>query len=396
MTDEFRKKISRRELLQGSLLAGGTFLLGFDKVAWPKPLQDVAKDPLAGGKQLGVLGFSQEVPVPMETAFGDGLDGRMYTDLSRLTPQAAVTPTESFYIRTRASELLEGQKPWSVRLNGLLAKPFEFSIEDLKKTAKPMGIHLMECAGNARSVHFGLMSAADWAGMPLSDLLESAKAKPQATRVLVSGFDIYAKKSFSSLPGASWVFALDDLKAARAFLATEMNGRPLTRDHGAPVRLIVPGWYGCTCIKWVNEITLVDDAAEATSQMQEFAGRTQQQGVPKLVRDYKPATIDQAAMPTRIEKWLVDERILYRVTGILWGGSRPVNVLEIRFNPDEDYIPVESFQQKVNDPWSFWTHTWSPKQTGTHIIQLRIKEPQVAAMRLDTGYYLRTVQITEA
>jgi DMSO/TMAO reductase YedYZ molybdopterin-dependent catalytic subunit len=395
MSDDFRKNLSRRELLQGSLLAGGTLLLGFDKVAWPKPSQDVAKGPLAGGKQLGGVGFSQELPVPMETAFGDGLDGRMYTDLSKLTPQTVVTPSESFYIRTRASELLEVQKPWSVRLNGLLAKPFDLSIEDLKKTAKPMGVHVMECAGNARSVHFGLMSAANWAGVPLSDLLENAKAKLQATRVLVSGFDTYAKKSFSSLPGASWVFTWDDLKAARAFLATEMNDSPLTKDHGAPVRLVVPGWYGCACIKWVNEITLVDDAAEATSQMQEFAGRTQQQGVPRLVRDYKPATIDQAAMPTRIEKWLVGERILYRLEGILWGGSRPVNVLEIRFNPDEEYIPVESFQQEVNDPWSFWTHTWSPKQTGTYMIQLRIKEPQVATMRLDARYYLRTVEIME-
>ena len=65
-----------------------------------------------------------------------------------------------------------------------------------------------------------------------------------------------------------------------------MNGKPLTKDHGAPIRLIVPGWYGCACIKWVNEITLVDDGAEATSQMQEFAGSTQEVGVPKLVRDY--------------------------------------------------------------------------------------------------------------
>jgi DMSO/TMAO reductase YedYZ molybdopterin-dependent catalytic subunit len=96
-----------------------------------------------------------------------------------------------------------------------------------------------------------------------------------------------------------------------------MNGKPLTKDHGAPVRLIVPGWYGCACIKWVNEITLVDDGAAATSQMQEFAGRTQQMGVPKLVRDYQPARIEQVAMPTRIEKWMIDERIVYRVTGIL-------------------------------------------------------------------------------
>jgi DMSO/TMAO reductase YedYZ molybdopterin-dependent catalytic subunit len=395
MSRRVGKRISRRELLQGSFVAGGTLLLGFDKVAWSKPLQDAARDPLAGGRQLGVVGFSQEAPVPMETAFGEGLDGRMYTDLSRLTPQTAVTATERFYVRTRASELLEGQKTWVVRLNGLLTKPIEFSLGELNRSAKPMGVHLLECAGNARSVHFGLMSAADWAGLPLLDLVETAKANPQSRRIVVSGFDTYPTKSVSSQPGASWVFTWDELKRAKAFLATEMNGNPLTRDHGAPIRLIVPGWYGCVCIKWVNEIRLVDDAAEATSQMQEFAGRTQQQGVPGLVRDYKPATIEQAAMPTRIEKWLVGERIVYRVTGILWGGSRPVNTLEIRFNPEEDYVAVESVQQRVNDPWSFWTHKWSPKQPGTYLIRLRIKELQIAATRLNAGYYLRSVEITE-
>jgi len=198
----------------------------------------------------------------------------MYTDLSRLTPQTTVTATENFYVRTRASELLQGPKKWVVRLNGLLTKPVELSLEEVNKSAKPMGVHLLECAGNARSVHFGLMSAADWAGVPLADLLASAKAKPQSTRILVSGFDTYPTRSVSSQPGASWVFTWDELKRARAFLATEMNGNPLTKDHGAPIRLIVPGWYGCVCIKWVNEITLMDDLAEATSQMQEFAERT--------------------------------------------------------------------------------------------------------------------------
>jgi DMSO/TMAO reductase YedYZ molybdopterin-dependent catalytic subunit len=390
-----REKLDRRELLRGTLLASGALLLGFEKVAWPKTLQDTAKDPFAGGKQLGGVGFSEEVPVPMETAFGEGLDGRMYTDLSRLTPQTAVTPTKSFYVRTRASELLEGQKPWTVRLNGLLAKPFELSIADLRKTAKPMGVHLMECAGNARSVHFGLISAADWTGIPLLEILDGAKPKAQASRVLVSGFDKYPTKSVSSVPGASWIFTWEDLKSSRAFLATEMNGGPLTKDHGAPIRLVVPGWYGCACIKWVNEITLVEETAEATSQMQEYATRTQQRGVPKLARDFQPASNEQAAMPIRIEKWLVDGRILYRLSGILWGGSRPLNALEIRFNPDEDYVPVDSFEQKANDPWSFWAHAWRPRQTGTYLIRLRIKDPGVVTRRLDTGYYLRTVEITE-
>ena len=387
-------RISRRELL-GSLVAGGTLLLGFEELAWAKSAQVRAKNPFAGGRQIGVVEFSQEAPVAMDTALGEGLDGRMYTDLSRLTEETAIVASEGFYIRTRASALLKQQENWMVQVSGLGAKPVQLSLEELKKSAQPMGVHVMECAGNTRSVHFGLMSAAEWSGVPLVELLENAKTKSQTTPILVSGFDTYPTRSESSQPGASWVFSWDDLRKARAFLATEMNGRLLTKDHGAPVRLIVPGWYGCACIKWVNEITLVADGAEATSQMQEFAGRTQQRGVPKLARDYKPAVIEQAAMPLRVEKWLVDERIVYRLTGILWGGSRPVSNLQIRFNPEEDYIPVETVEQKVNDPWSFWTHTWRPRAPGAYLIRLRIKDSEIAATRLNAGYYLRSVEITE-
>jgi DMSO/TMAO reductase YedYZ molybdopterin-dependent catalytic subunit len=389
------RRLSRRGLLRGSLIAGGTLLFGFESVAWPNLLQLSAKGLQASGKKLGVVDFSGEAPVPMETAFGDGLDGRMYTDLAALTQERQVTPTEKFYIRTRASELLPGQKSWAIRVTGLAAQPFDLGIDDLKKRSKSLGLHLMECAGNARSVHFGLMSVAGWAGVPFFEALPDARTKMQGMRILVSGFDTYTTQSTSSQPGASWIFTWDQLQSAGAFLATAMNGAPLTRDHGAPVRLFVPGWYGCSCIKWVNEVTLVDDAAEATSQMQEFATRTQQRGVPTLARDYQPATLDHAAMPIRIEKWLVAGRIQYRVFGILWGGSRTVKSLGIRFNPEEDYVAVSSLQHRATDPWSFWTHTWTPKQPGTYLIRLQVLDPQVIARRMDAGYYLRSVEITE-
>jgi hypothetical protein len=185
------------------------------------------------------------------------------------------------------------------------------------------------------------------------------------------------------------------LRAAGAFLATEINGTALTKDHGAPVRLVVPGWYGCACIKWVNEITFTGDHEQATSQMQEYAARTMQKGVPRLAREFQPAVVEQAAMPIRIEKWYVDSKILYRVVGIVWGGSVPIRRLQIRFNPDEDFVDVPEFVQERNDPWSFWSYVWKPKQPGTYLIRLAIAEPKVPTQRLDAGYYMRSVETAE-
>jgi DMSO/TMAO reductase YedYZ molybdopterin-dependent catalytic subunit len=392
---EAGRKVSRRELLRGSVVAGGALLVGIDMMAWTRSLQESTNDPLAKGKLLGTIAFTGEAKVPMDTTLGAELDGRMYTDLSALSPENRVTPAEKFYIRTRASELLDTQKAWQVSLGGLAARPLELRIEELRRMAKPRGMHLMECAGNARSVHFGMMSVADWEGAPLSELLESAKPKPEGTRVLISGFDTYAAKSASSVPGASWNFTWEELRTSRAFLATEMNGSPLTKDHGAPVRLVIPGWYGCACIKWVNEITFNDDTAAATSQMQEYASRTMQRSVPRFAREYKPATVDSAAMPIRVEKWIVEEKIKYRVVGIVWGGAGAVRNLEIRFNPEEDYVRVDNLEQTAQNPWSFWTHAWAPRQAGTYMIRLRVKDPGIIARRLDLSYYMRTVEITE-
>ena len=386
-------KPDRRWYLQTLLLASGSLLLGFDKLnafcPRPRPIQD----PFQGGKYLGLIDFVGESRAPLDTLVGTELDGRLFSDLGTLNPENPVPPTDRFYIRTRASELLPEDKSWQIRIGGLVEAESKVPLNDLRKMAKPQGLHLMECAGNTRATHFGLLSVADWKGAPLTEILADIKRKPRATRIMVSGFDRYRSTSANSVPGADWIFMAEEL--SKAFLATEMNGQPLTKDHGAPVRLLVPGWYGCTCIKWVSEITFVDDTVQATSQMQEFAARTHQFGIPKWSRDYRPALIDQAAMPTRIEKWLVRGKLKYRVLGILWGGSRPINSLEIRFNPEEDYVPVDFFSHATNDPWTFWIHSWTPKSTGTYMIRLRVPDPAVPAERLNVGFYLRTVQINE-
>jgi DMSO/TMAO reductase YedYZ molybdopterin-dependent catalytic subunit len=370
-------------------------LLGLDEIGWPNPPHPQQKDPFAGGEQLGLADFIREVRVEMETALGTELDGRLYTDLSKLTSQNPVTAEEKFYVRTRASKLLRDQKSWQVSVDGLVKQPLNLTIEDLNRAVKPMGLHLMECAGNVPLVDFGMISVTSWTGVPLAEILDSSGAKPQVSRVMITGFDQYATNSMTSVAGASWVFSIGELKAAEAFLATEMNGKPLAADHGAPVRLVVPGWYGCTCIKWVTAITFVDDMAEATSQMREYAARTHQNGLPELARDFQPATIDPAAMPIRVEKWLVEEKIKYRVVGIAWGGTTPVKTLMIRFNPEEDYVPVNNFAQTKNDPWTLFTHPWSPKEPGTYSIRFAVKDPSVRTRRLDSGYYVRSVEISE-
>lgn len=387
-----RTRYSRRELLERSLSAASLCVFGLHKLPPPALSRD---DPFRGGKRIGVVPFSDESNVPMGQPLGSELDGRLFTDLSTLSPENSIIPTADFYIRTRTSRLLDTSKPWSIQLGGLVERPVRIALQDLEKMGRSMGVRLMECAGNFRGVHFGMLSVAEWEGVPLTEVLRTEKVQPSGARVLVSGFDQYLGESRSSIPGASWIFTFDQLQTSRAFLATKMNGRPLTPDHGAPVRLLVPGWYGCACIKWVNEISFVADDAPATSQMQEYAARTMQNGMPALAKDYTPAGIDFAAMPIRIEKWSVQGKTKFRVVGIQWGGSRPIDGLEIQFNPEDAFQGVEDFRVSTSDLWNFWTHSWTPQRSGRYLIRLRLKDARIVARRLSSGYYMRSVEMTQ-
>src|SRR5262249_17298348 len=149
------------------------------------------------------------------------------------------------------------RRPWTIHVDGLVKSPVVFAIEELRRLAEPTGVHLLECSGNMRDSRFGMISAARWTGVPLAKILGRVEILPRARRVLISGFDRYSRTYPGSDPGASWVFSLDDLTGSGAFLATGMNGAALPLDHGSPVRLVVPGWYGCVAIKWVDEIALV-------------------------------------------------------------------------------------------------------------------------------------------
>jgi DMSO/TMAO reductase YedYZ molybdopterin-dependent catalytic subunit len=364
----------------------------------------------AEGKVIATVPFVGEGNFPLETTVGTGLGRRRALDLSTVSPDGPVVPQDRFFIRTGQPDRLPAAASWKVRVHGLVAAPVEIAIGELERQAAPAGTHLLECAGNSRGAHFGLISVAAWTGVPLAQVLDRVRPARGATQVLVSGFDEHGAPEPLSVPGASWIFGLDEIRESGAFLATRMNGVSLDPDHGDPLRLVVPGWYGCTAIKWVNELALVDDEAPSTEQMREYAGRTHQDAVgprdeeliqagrrpegPPLARDFWPATIDPAAMPVRVEKIAADGGAFsYRILGIRWGGSDPAPALKIRFSADSPFEPVDKIFGGPGRAWSFWSHPFRPRKAGRYRIDLALRDATVRTRRLDAGYYARDVDI---
>jgi DMSO/TMAO reductase YedYZ molybdopterin-dependent catalytic subunit len=327
---------------------------------------------------------------------GPGLDARSNTDLSQLQTDRLTTPIDQVYVRTECPQSVAShQGPWSIKTSGLLARAGTVTLEDLTTEARAMGPHLLECSGNNNPANFGLMSVAEWDGVPLTEVVSKLRPSSGATAVLVSGVDPDLP-SRTSVPGASWVFPLASLDSLGAFLAVRMNGQSLPPDHGRPARLAVPGWYGCAWIKWVDEIRFVDASEPATSQMREFAARTHQTAVHDLASAYAPPVIQTAATAIRVEKRRAASGLEYRVVGIVWGGTRGADRLAIRFGDADAWKPFDVCPAPSSAAmWSLWTYRWKPAAPGLYSIALKVLDATVPQRRLDSGYYVRQVRVDE-
>ena len=391
---------SRREIL-GTFAAAGTAMLVEPGEVLARLAADVpCVSAGPAGELLGTLPLFRNRVMPQQFGVkydGVGLDARLDTDLSLLEPNNLITPNELAYIRTEIpSAAATHQGPWTLETSGLLATPAVLRLDDFTSLSKKMGPHLFECSGNGSNRSFGLMSVAEWEGVPLAEVVARLKPSKEATAVLVSGYDHIGQNSPRSIVGASWVFPLADLDRLGAFLAIRMNGEPVPADHGKPVRLAVPGWYGCSWIKWVNEIRLVAPDEPATSQMVEFAARTHQSQPHKYARDYAPADIQTAATPVRVEKRKGPNGLEYRIVGIVWGGTKPVDRLQIRFGNDQPFTPFAVCPApKTHTMWSLWEYRWKPVKPGVYDIALEVADQSVPQRRLKSLYYLRQVKIEE-
>ena len=342
-----RLALDRRRFVRTSALTIA-LLVGLDQPSLFANVGYLCPEAERNGALLGHLEFLNEGPVEMDAAFGEELDGRLYTSLRGITDKELITSADRFYLRARASKILLREDSWKISIEGLVASSSPVGIGELRAKSKPLGLHLMECAGNTRAAHFGMISVGEGTGIPISELLAAASVKPSATQILVSGFDRYVGNSATSTPG--------DLSAGRTVES-------------------VPG----------------DRIGQKAA-----VARPRCAGVPpQLARDFRAARIEHAAMPIRVEKWQAGYSLQYRVFGILWGGTQTVSAIGIRFNPEEEYVRVDSLPTPQSGTWTLWWHQWRPKESGTHTIRLAILDPALPPQRLESGYHARTVEITE-
>jgi DMSO/TMAO reductase YedYZ molybdopterin-dependent catalytic subunit len=254
-----------------------------------------------------------------------------------------ITPNEEFYVVTK--NLIDptiDAGGWSLKIDGEVGSPLKLSYQELLARQQTDLYVTFECVSN--EVGGGLISNAKWSGIQLSALLSEAGAAQDAGYCVFACEDGYTE----GIPVAK---ALD----SRTILALSMNGQPLPKSHGFPVRVVVPGLYGMFSAKWVNRITLVKG---------EYEGFWQQKGWTNSGEINTTAII-------RVPKDSSVSGPTVSIGGVAFAGVRGVSRVEVSTDGGTSWNAAVLKPPLSTTSWILWEYAWNPSRTGRYRVVAR-------------------------
>src|SRR4051794_17200695 len=284
-----------------------------------------------------------------------------------------ITPTASHYVRSNFG-LPEHDGLLAVR--GAVDHEATLTVDDLR--ALPVTGHTvtLECAGNGRSDMRplpagepwggGAVSTAHWTGARLHDVLQAAGPDRTAREVLFAGADHGPYHQYDDLRfvrSLSLAHALDP--AADILVAYEMNGEPLSADHGAPFRLVVPGWYAVASVKWLSAITVATELYDGEFQTGHYVyhwpdGRAEPVTLVKV-----RARITEPAIGAAIANGE------HTIRGKAWSGHGPITTVEVSVAGDGEWQPAKVEPARDGHAWQEWSIPWDARRRGRHALRAR-------------------------
>ncbi len=241
--------------------------------------------------------------------------------------RGTITPNSLHFERHHAGVPNIDPSQHKLVINGLVKQPLVFSYEDLLKYPMVSKLYFLECSGNsgslfgsnpaegtAQSIH-GLVSCAEWTGIPLSTLLQEAGIDPRAKWIAAVGAD--GASMGRSVPLAK---ALDDV-----IVALFQNGEPVRPEQGYPMRLFVPGWEGNISVKWLTQLKLTSEPSQFRDETSKY---TDTIPGPKSLQFTFPMGV-KSLITTPSGQMSLDQQGIYQVSGIAWSGAGSIARVEV-------------------------------------------------------------------
>ncbi|HET6426452.1 MAG TPA: sulfite oxidase [Planctomycetaceae bacterium] len=285
-----------------------------------------------------------------------------------------ITPWESFFVRSHGDVPQVNLDAYRLKIEGLVEHPREYRAEELgmRNSAFPTvsTMATLTCAGNRRAEFAathqqkvpgvgwdgGAIGNAEWSGVRLSDLLKAAGVKPEAKHVWFEGLDGIEHQGASHPFGGSIPLAqamADSTTSPGAIICSRMNGQPLTAEHGAPLRAVVPGFIGARSVKWISRIIVSDQPSTNRFLAREY----------KLLREGTDAEI--AATPPVYEMALNSvittgkkdgDRLTLRGFALPQGQlGRVIERVELTADAGKTWTPAEIVSPAQSFCWTLWT-----------------------------------------
>jgi len=257
------------------------------------------------------------------------------TPIAELT-RGTVTPNAAFYVRNHFEPPLLDPSSWRLEVGGLVERPLRLSLPELRAMRSQTLMVTLECAGNGRARlspptegepwGLGAVGTAEWTGVPLIDVLDRAGPRPAAREALFRGADGGPLEGRSGNTRFERSLALDEARESPALLAYAMNNEPLPIQHGYPLRLIVPGWYGVASVKWLAAIEIIDAAFSGYFQRERYVYEWERDG--QLVREPVNRLRVRALITEPRPNQAVEAGDIV-VRGVAWSGVAPIARVEV-------------------------------------------------------------------
>jgi sulfane dehydrogenase subunit SoxC len=263
-------------------------------------------------------------------------------------------------------------------IDGLVGAPLSLDLEALRSRPQISALVTLECAGNGRAQLLPrpvsqpwlseAVGTAQWTGTSLSSLLREAGVAHDAVDVVFTAADHGIERGIEqdyqrALPLAE---AMDD----EVLLAYEMNGAPLPPQHGAPLRLIVPGWYGMAHVKWLRRITVVPEPFDGF-QMRAYRLRdTQDESGTPLTRIEPRALLIPPGFPDFMSRRRVVMSGAVCVEGRAWSGWAQISLVEVSIDGGNTWEVADLEPAPASHGWARWTWAWHA-EPGSYLLSAR-------------------------
>jgi DMSO/TMAO reductase YedYZ molybdopterin-dependent catalytic subunit len=349
---------SRRDMLRSGLALTGLTMLNVPEWALPA---------LAQGETI--VPFTDAPP-----AFPP--PGPVNRQYDVRTIDGPFSPADRFFTTQHYGHPVVEPAAFRLKVSGEISRPLSLSLEDLRKIGSAELVAGFECSGNRRPLQ-GLSGNGRWTGVPLRAVIDRAGLKPQARELVFFGADRgqeeveFRTQKFSVEQQYGRSMTREQMLASDAFLAWALNGEPLTRHPGSPLRLLVPGWYGMANVKWLAQVHAQEDAYLGKFQARHY-------------RTLRGETIDgevkwtEAGITTMQPKSFLArvtrDGSRHNVLGVVLHDGTPLKSVEVRVDDGPWQPAIIDPATRAKYSWKLFNYAWTNATPGEHTLVSRVTD----------------------